>query len=99
MEQQIIKEGFKFCAKQGARFNRFVGDGDSSTYKALRDLQLYKDPDITIEKFECVNHLFRNFLRQFKALLKSSKISVKSRNLLNLEIGNTSIFNAAVKLL
>lgn len=88
METQIIIEGFKYCAEKGARFHKYVGDGDSSTYKALRDLKLYKDPDILIEKFECVNHLFRNFFKQFKALLKSSKMSLKGRKLLSLEIGN-----------
>lgn len=28
METQIIIDGFKFCAERGARFNKFVGDGD-----------------------------------------------------------------------
>lgn len=88
METEIIVEGFKYCNEKGARFYRFVGDGDSSTYKALRDLQIYKDPHITIEKFECVNHLFRNFFKKFKALLKKTKVSVKGRNLLSLDMGN-----------
>lgn len=88
METEIIIEGFKFCATKGARFNKYVGDGDSSTYKALRDLQLYKDPYVQIEKFECVNHLFRNFFKQFKALLKSPKQNIKGRKLLSLDIGN-----------
>lgn len=88
METQIIIDGFRHCAEKGARFNKYVGDGDSSTYKALRDLQIYKDPFISIEKFECVNHLFRNFFKQFKALLKSSKLSIKGRKLLSLEMGN-----------
>lgn len=87
METEIIIDGFKYCAEKGARFNRFVGDGDCSTYKALRDLQLYKDPPVSIEKFECVNHLFRNFFKQWKALLRSTKLKRKGRKLLNLEIG------------
>lgn len=90
METQIIIEGFKFCSEKGARFNRYVGDGDSSTYKALRDLQLYKNPHVAIEKFECVNHLFRNFFKQYKLLLVSSKLSIKGRKLLTLEIGNVA---------
>lgn len=92
METQIIVEGFKFCATKNARFNKYVGDGDSSTYKALRDLQLYKDPYISIEKFECVNHLFRNFFKKFKALLSSTNHSIKGRNLLSLAIGNILTF-------
>lgn len=97
METQIIIEGFKFCAERGARFHKFVGDGDSSTYKALRDLQIYKDPYIMIEKFECVSHLFRNFLKQFKALIKSSKLSIKGRKLLTLETGNAIYFTAKLR--
>ncbi len=88
METQIIVDGFKQCEEKGARFNKFVGDGDSSTHKALREMQLYKDPYVPIEKFECVNHLFRNFFKFFKALLRSSKVSIKGRKLLSLEIGN-----------
>lgn len=87
METKIIIEGFKFCDSKGARFNRYVGDGDSSTYKALRDLRLYRDPYIDIEKFECVNHLFRNFLKKFLALLGSKKIKNKFRKLITPEIG------------
>lgn len=90
METQIIIDGFKHCAEKGARFHKYVGDGDSSTYKALRDIQIYKDPFIPIEKFECINHLFRNFFKQFKALLKSTKINNKGRKLLTLEIGIAS---------
>lgn len=90
METKIIIEGFKFCAEKGARFNKFVGDGDSSTYKALRDLRLYEDPYVSIEKFECINHLFRNFLKHFKMLLKSSRMNIKGRKLLSLDIGNLS---------
>lgn len=88
METKIIIEGFKFCADKGARFNRYVGDGDSSTFKALRDLRLYKNPYIDTEKFECVNHLFRNFLKKFIALLGSSKIKANARRLLTADIGN-----------
>lgn len=51
METQIIIDGFKHCAEKGARFYKYVGDGDSSTYKALRDLQLYKDPLLVRNNF------------------------------------------------
>lgn len=87
METKIVVEGFKHCAENGARFNKYVGDGDSSTYKALRDLDLYQEPHVLIEKFECVNHLFRNFLKAFKALLRSPKVSIKGRKQLSLETG------------
>ncbi len=92
METQIVVDGYKYCNGKGARFNRFVGDGDSSTYKALRDLQIYKEPMVMIEKFECVNHLFRNFFKQWKALLRKSKWAIKGRNLLSLEMGNVTFY-------
>lgn len=92
METAIIIEGFKLCAEKGARFNKYVGDGDSSTYKALRDLRIYKNPFIEIEKFECINHLFRNFLKRFIALLASAKIKLQARRLLTPEIGYLSTF-------
>lgn len=88
METQIVVEGFIFCAAKGARFTRYIGDGDSSTYKALRDLRLYKDPDIDIEKFECVNHLFRNFYKKFDELLLNTKFKKNARKLLSSTLGN-----------
>lgn len=53
METAIIVDGFKFCAEKGARFHKLIGDGDSSTYMAIRDLRLYKDPEMETEKYEC----------------------------------------------
>lgn len=90
METQIIVEGFMFCAEKGARFTKYVGDGDSSTYKALRDLRLYKNPDLIIEKFECVNHLFRNFKKAFTKLLANTKLNLRGRKLLRTMLGNNN---------
>lgn len=92
MEVQIIIDGFKFCAAKGARFHRFISDGDSSIYKALRDIRLYTNPDIEIEKFECINHLFRNFLKQFLILIGSSKIKLYARKLLSPALGTFYMF-------
>lgn len=88
METAIIVEGFKFCAEKGARFNKFIGDGDSSTYKALRDLRLYQNPEMAIEKFDCVNHIHRNFANKFTVLLGNTKFKNKGRKLLNPALGN-----------
>lgn len=88
METEIVVEGFIFCAMKGARFTKYVGDGDSSTYKALKDLRLYKDPELEIEKFECVNHLFRNFYKKFDDLLSDRKFNLKGRKLLVSTLGN-----------
>lgn len=88
METEIVVEGFIFCAAKGVRFTKFIGDGDSSTYKALKDLRLYKNPELDIEKFECVNHLFRNFYKKFDDLLSNRKYNLKGRKLLASTLGN-----------
>lgn len=88
METQIVVEGFIHCAAKGARFTSYIGDGDSSTHKALNDLRLYKDPELDIEKFECVNHLFRNFYKKIDELLVNTKFSKNGRKLLSSTLGN-----------
>lgn len=91
METQIIVEGFKFCEQKGARFNKFIGDGDSSTYKQLRDLRLYKNPVVFIDKFDCMNHIDKNFGKKFRSLLTNTKFNQAGRQLLTIKMGN-SIF-------
>lgn len=80
MESDIIVAGFRECELRGARFNKFVADGDSNTYKILRDIRIYKDPDIMIEKFECVNHLYRNFEKKVGDLSGKTQYAKKARN-------------------
>ncbi|KAJ6649467.1 hypothetical protein Bhyg_04703 [Pseudolycoriella hygida] len=70
MESDIILTGFKECDILGARFNILISDGDSNTYKLIKDLRVYKDPDVFVIKLECVNHLFRNFYKKFNDLSK-----------------------------
>lgn len=73
MESDIIIEGFKFCEQFGARFNELICDGDSNTYKNLRDIRIYRNPDVFVEKFECCNHLHRNFRSKFGCLCLITK--------------------------
>lgn len=88
MEADIILEGFKVCQEQEARFYKLIADGDSTTYKILRDLRIYKDPDLFIEKLECVNHLFRNFRSKFRCLNKVTKFDCSLRKHVNPSKGN-----------
>lgn len=60
METQIIVEGFQVCELKGARFYKIISDGDSSAFKEIRELSIYRNPDINVEKLECVNHLYKN---------------------------------------
>lgn len=87
MESAIIVEGFKYCAELGARFHKFVGDGDSSTYKALRDLRLYQSPNVFIDKYDCVNHVYKNYTKKYAALESKTKFK-KSRKLISRKTGN-----------
>lgn len=79
MESDIIVGGFKECDEFGARFNVLISDGDSNTYKLLRDLRIYKDPDVYVVKYECVNHLFRNFYKKFNNLITITKFNIDHR--------------------
>lgn len=88
MEADIILEGFKQSEEHGARYHKLIADGDSSTYKILRDYRVYKDPDLVIEKLECVNHLCRNFRSKFGFLEKVCKFDSKLRKQVNPSRGN-----------
>ncbi len=79
MEADIIVEGFVSCEEHNARFYKLVADGDSNTYKRLRDMRIYTNPDVFIEKFECVNHLHRNFRAKFTFLSSVSKFDIDLR--------------------
>lgn len=69
MESELILDGFaKSEAEYGIRYSKFIGDGDSSTHKKLLEARIYKNPDIKIEKIECVLHLFRNFRKKMLSL-------------------------------
>lgn len=87
METEIIVDGFKFCNEKKARFPLLVGDGDSSTYKAIRDLNLYKDPDMDVEKLFCENHVYKNFNKKCGAMNVNTKLNKGGRKLLPLDIG------------
>lgn len=89
METTIVVEGFQYCETLGARFNEFVADGDSSTFKTISDLKVNQNPDIPVEKDECCNHLYRNFRKAFESLAKATKkFSVEVRKLLTKKRGN-----------
>lgn len=89
MESDIISEAFIKCEEeQKARFYRLIADGDSNTYKCLRDMRLYKNPDVFIEKFECVNHLHRNFRAKFSYLSTLTKFDIELRKHVKPKKGN-----------
>lgn len=88
MESAIIVEGFVACEQMGARFDKFVGDGDASTFKELRELQIYKDPEVTIDKYECESHLFRNYRAKYGELTTCTKYQTATRKYITASKGN-----------
>jgi len=87
MESTILVEGFEACEKLGARFHQYVGDGDSSTFKELREAGIYKDPEIDIEKLECENHLYRNARSKIDDLSEATQYKTAIRKLLPKSLG------------
>lgn len=72
MEADIIAEGFaKSMEMHGVKYNKLIGDGDSSVMKKLLLNKPYGH-DFTITKIECKNHLLRNFCNKIKALGKKT---------------------------
>lgn len=88
MEIEIIVEGFKACELMGARFHKIISDGDSSAFKEIRELCIYQNPDLVVEKIECVNHLFKNARKKFTAVCNDTSFNLKYRKVIRPSIGN-----------
>lgn len=72
MEAHIIAEGFsRSMEMHGLKFNKLVGDGDSSIMKKIMQQMPY-GPNLIVQKIECKNHLLRNFCNKLKALGKKT---------------------------
>lgn len=91
MESSIIVEGFKKSVEMyGLIYNKFIGDGDSSTYKSILDARPYEN--VTVEKIECKNHLLRNYCNALSKLSLDTKFPIDCRKslkerLLRLRVG------------
>ena len=58
--------------KHGFRYNPFIGDGDSSSYRTVEKIMPY-GPTKYIPKCECVNHVTKRMGNGLRALLKEYK--------------------------
>lgn len=68
MEAAILVEGFQKSEEMhGLRYLAFIGDGDSSVFAQLKEKVPYGG---FIKKFECKNHVIKNYTN---ALYKVSK--------------------------
>ena len=62
--------------KNGHRYINYLGDGDSASYKTVKDTKPH-GPDIEINKLECIGHVqkrCRGRLRKFKPSWKGKKL-------------------------
>lgn len=64
--------------EKGLRYVTFLGDGDSSSYKAVTNMNEGKGPyeDVTMKKEECINHVQKRMgtrLRKLKEELRRKK--------------------------
>lgn len=82
MEASIIVEGFKMSEEMyGVRYAKFIGDGDSNVYKQILEQRPYKE--LTIQKVECRNHLYRNFCYKLRDITKNKRYCLEHRNQLS----------------
>ncbi|XP_022172386.1 uncharacterized protein LOC111035173, partial [Myzus persicae] len=73
MEADGIAEGFvRSVELHGLKFNRLIGDGDSSVSKRLLELVPYGSHQL-VKKIECRNHILRNYSTKLSALTKIIK--------------------------
>ncbi|XP_060853394.1 uncharacterized protein LOC132931411 [Rhopalosiphum padi] len=79
MEAGGIVEGFsKSVEMHGLKFNKLIGDGDSSVVKRLNEILPY-GPRFMIQKIECRNHLLRNYISKLKMLATKTEYPVTIR--------------------
>ncbi|XP_022177421.1 uncharacterized protein LOC111038573 [Myzus persicae] len=72
MEADGVVEGFmKSVEMHNLKFNKLIGDGDSSVTKKLLEVLPY-GPNVLIEKIECRNHLLRNYCQKIAAIAKKT---------------------------
>ncbi|XP_060881668.1 uncharacterized protein LOC132953151 [Metopolophium dirhodum] len=80
MEADGIADGFKQSLDMhGLKYNKLIGDGDSSVTKRLADIMPY-GPRLQVIKIECRNHLLRNYGTKLRAMTLNTKFPISLRN-------------------
>ncbi|XP_025198499.1 uncharacterized protein LOC112596890 [Melanaphis sacchari] len=70
IEADGVVEGFqKSIEMHNLKYNKLIGDGDSSVTKRLNEVLPY-GPNFLIQKIECRNHLLRNYCQKLTAAAK-----------------------------
>lgn len=71
MEVDVVKEMFeRSITKYDVKYTRYVGDGDSKTFKGILDLNPY---DVQVKKLECVLHVKKRMGSRLRSEKKKHK--------------------------
>ncbi|KYN11782.1 hypothetical protein ALC57_16060 [Trachymyrmex cornetzi] len=74
MEIDAITEMFlRSKNEHGVLYVKYIGDGDSKTFKGILDVNPYGD-EATVLKKECVDHVERRMGRRLRYIKKSNKV-------------------------
>jgi hypothetical protein len=84
MEVNAICEMFNRSEQlHGVKYTKYIGDGDSKTYKGIIEAKPYGD-EIHIQKKECINHVqkrmgakLRNYKKQIKGIGGKARLTGK----------------------
>lgn len=78
MEAPTIVEGFLSSKEMyGVRYTKMIADGDNSVYHNILQARPYNN--LTVQKIECQNHLWRNYFNKIREIVTtSSRASVQS---------------------
>ena len=89
MESEVAKEVFsRSVTKHKLQYVRFIGDGDTNSFKKVIDSNPYGNSNTVVEKIECVGHVQKRMgsrLRNLKArtgttrLLSDGKKTIRKR--------------------
>ena len=64
--------------RYGVRYSTYIGDGDSSTFKNILNLNPYGD-EFQVQKRECVGHVQKRMGSQLRALKKKEKLGSRGK--------------------
>ncbi|KAG8225463.1 hypothetical protein J437_LFUL004464 [Ladona fulva] len=79
MEVDAVEEMFLRSKEfHGVRYSTYVGDGDTKTFKALLDVELYGE-QFKIQKSECVGHVEKHMGTRLRNVKKTAKIGGKGK--------------------
>ncbi|XP_043257881.1 uncharacterized protein LOC122400460 [Colletes gigas] len=79
MEVDAMKEMFlRSEEKFGVKYRNYIGDGDSKTYKAILDINPYRD-DFPVSKSEFVGHVEKRMSTRLRNIIIKEKLGGKGK--------------------